>query len=461
MSAVSVGRSGQLWRQDAAAILHLAWPVFIGQIAVLGFATVDTLLAGRIGPVELASLAIGASVYITVFVGLSGTLLALGPLAGRLHGAGRHRRAGAQFHQSLWLGLALCVPGIALLRWPAPFLWLASASPDVAERATEYLHTLAWAVPAGLAFTAYRSFNTALSRPRAAMALQVGGLVLKIPLSTVLALGAGAVPAFGVVGCAWATVIVTWAQVIAGWATLRFDPFYRRYHVPHRRLQRPHRDALEQQLRLGVPIGASMLIEVTSFTFMALFIARLGTVSVAGHQIASNLTGLLFMMPLALAHASATLVAQAIGAQTPDTARRLGWHGLELALLVACAAAAGLFLARHWLASAYTHDAAVAAVAVQLLAWVALYHLADAAQTTAAYVLRAWHITTRPMVIYATALWGVGLAGGYVLAFRLAPAGALPAWASGASAFWLAGTVALAGAALALTLLLRQRTLQR
>lgn len=453
-------RFGGPWREDAAAIARLAWPVFIGQIAVLGFATVDTLLAGRVGPTDLAALAIGAAVYITVFVGLTGTMLALSPLAGRLHGAGRRRRAGAQFHQSLWLALGLSLPGIALLCWPTPFLWLANAPAEVAQRAAGYLHTLAWAVPGGLAFTAYRAFNTALSRPQAAMALQVGGLLLKVPLSTLLVLGAGPVPALGVVGCAWATVVVQWLQVLAGAWVLYRDPFYRPYHLPRGRLQRPHRATLRQQLRLGLPIAASMVIEVTGFTFMALFIAPLGTATVAGHQIAANLTGLLFMMPLSLANASSTLVAQAIGAGRADHGRRLGWHGLELALMIAGAAAALLYVGRPWLVRAYTTDAVVTAVALQLLAWVALYHVADAAQTVAAYVLRAWHITTLPMVIYATALWGVGLFGGHRLAYAV-EAASLPPWARGAAAFWLAATVALGGAAAALVLLLRGRSRRR
>lgn len=451
-------RSARVWRADATAILQLAWPVFVGQVAVLGFSTVDTLLAGRVGPVDLAALAIGSAAYITVFVGLMGAMLALGPLAGRLHGAGRRRRAGAQFHQALWLGTGLSVPGLALLLWPEPFLLLAQAEPAVAERVRDYLRVLAWAVPAGLWFTAYRAFNTAVSRPKAVMALQVGGFALKVPLSALLVFGAGPVPALGVVGCAWATVAVNWLEMAIGWAVLQRDPFYRPYRLPRGRLQRPHRATLRQQLSLGLPMAASMLIEVTGFTFMALFIARLGTVAVAGHQIAANLTGLLFMLPLALANASSTLVAQAIGARRDADARRLGWHGVELAVAIAVLAGAIVFLLRPLLVRAYSGDAAVAAVALPLLAWVAVCHVGDAAQTVAAYVLRAWHITTRPMFVYAAALWGVGLGGGFVLAFLVPDH--WPAAVRGPNGFWAAATAGLASAALALGWLLRQTAAQ-
>lgn len=95
----------QAWLADAKAILTLVWPVWVGQIAVLGFSTVDTLLGGRVGASDLAALAIGSAAYITVFVALMDAVLVLGPIAGRLHGAQRWAEAGAQFHQSLWLSL--------------------------------------------------------------------------------------------------------------------------------------------------------------------------------------------------------------------------------------------------------------------------------------------------------------------------------------------------------------------
>jgi len=449
----------QAWLADARAIIALGWPVLVGQVAVLGFSTVDTLLAGRVSASALAALAIGSAAYITVFVGLMGTLLALGPIAGRLHGAQRWAEAGAQFHQTLWLCLGLSVPGMAVLLWPDPFLALARADAEVAELARAYLQVLAWSVPASLWFTAYRAFNTAVSRPKAVMVLQVGGLLLKVPLSIALVFGIdGWLPAQGVVGCAWATVIVNLLEASLGWSVLQVDAFYRPYQLPRWRLQPPNRAALAAQLRLGLPIAASMLIEVTGFTFMALFIARLGTTPVAAHQIAANLTGLLFMMPLALANAASTLVAQAVGARRLADARRLGWHGVELGIAIAAVASLVVFLVRPGLVNLYTADGAVAAIALPLLAWVCVCHVVDAGQTVSAFVLRAWHITTWPMFIYATALWGVGLSGGYGLAF-LAPAD-WPAATRGAAGFWLASTAGLAVASVALMVLLHN-TLRR
>ena len=435
-------------------IVPMAWPVFIGQVAVLGFATVDTVLVARHSPTDLAALAVGGASYITVFVGLMGIVLAVSPIVGQLFGARKLAEAGQQLWQALWLALGLSLLGSALLAFPGPFLALAQASPAVADKVRGYLLMLALALPASLLFTVYRGFNTAVSRPKVVMALQVGGLALKLPLSLALVAGLPALglPALGVVGCGLGTLVVMWAQALVALLLLRRDPFYQRFALWAPAQRRPDAQRLRALLRLGLPMGLAILIEVTGFAFMAIFISRLGETAVAGHQIAVNLVSLLFMLPLGLSNATSTLVAQRIGAGDLADARRLGWHGLQFTLGLALAVGCTVYLARQAVLRLYTDNPLVLAAALPLLAWVALFHAADAVQTVAAFVLRAWRITTAPMLIFVVSMWGVGLGGGYTLAFH--SAGWAPAGWQGARGFWIAATAGLILAALLLSALL-------
>ena len=180
----------------------------------------------------------------------------------------------------------------------------------------------------------------------------------------------------------------------------------------------------------------------------------------AGHQIAANLVALMFMMPLAIGNASGTLVAQRIGAGDPHDARRLSWHALQIGVAVATLMGVTVYALREAILSLYTHDAVIVAAALPLLAWVVLFHVADAAQTVAAFVLRAYRIATVPLLIYAVAIWGVGLGGGYALAFDTR--GRVPEGLRGAPGFWAAATLGLvlAGGGMAVFLgwmLARQR----
>jgi MATE family multidrug resistance protein len=261
------------------------------------------------------------------------------------------------------------------------------------------------------------------------------------------------VPELGVTGAGIATALAMWVQVLLAAVLLRRDPFYAPFKLWGRGLHEPNRKALWGLLRLGVPMGLAILVEVTGFSMMALLISRIGTLPVAGHQIAVNIVSLMFMLPLGLANATGTLVAQRIGAGDLADARRLGWHGIALGAALATVLGLSIYLTSQQVIGLYTTDAAVAAAALPLLAWVVVFHLADAVQTIAAFVLRAWRIATLPMFIYAGTLWGMGLVGGYTLAFNLL--GNTPAALQGAPGFWAAATSGLVVAGFALAALMQ------
>lgn len=429
-------------------LVPLAWPVLVGQIAVMMFSTIDTLMMGRVSPEDLAALAVGSAAYVTIFVGLMGVVLAVGPIAGRQFGADDRAGAGRSFVQAQWLALLLCIPGCLALWFPGPFAALAQLDATQAAKVRAYTQPEAFALPAALLFTAFRGFSTAVSRPKAVMAMQLTGLAAKVPLNAVLVFGWGPVPALGVAGCGWATAIAMIGQAVVAQALLRHDGFYKPFAIPHLWHTRPRAPDLLGLVRLGLPMGGSILVEVTGFTFMAFFIARLGAIAVAGHQIAVNLVAMMFMIALALATAAGTLVAQHLGAGQKHEARTVGRHALSLAALVAATVGAVVALAREPIVSLYTSNASTAAAALPLLVWVWFFHLGDAMQTVAAYVLRAYQVATLPMAIYVVALWGLGIGGGYWLAFGEGGAGAL--------GFWRAATGGLLMAGLLLSLLLRR-----
>lgn len=449
------------WLADVRALLALGWPVLVGQVSMLAFATIDTVLVARASAADLAALAVGGAAYVTVFIGFMGIVNALGPVVGQLHGAGRLHEAGRKVHQAVWLAAALALAGMLLLAFPAPFLALAGASAEVDAKVRSYLLAQTFALPASLLFAVYRGLNNATSRPRKVMQIQLCGLAVKAPLTAALVLGAPAlgIPALGLTGCGIATAAAFWLHLLLALRDLRRDPFYQRYALLGRGLDRPDRASLVELWRLGLPMGASILVEVTAFSFMALFIARLGTTAVAGHQIVMNLVSLMFMIPLSLGFAASTLVAQRIGAGEPAVARRIGWHALWLSAGAAALLGLLVFFARGTVLAWYTREPAVLAAALPLVAWLVLFHTADAVQALTAAVLRGYKVATSPMLIYIAALWGVGLAGGWLLAFNAG--GVVPAALHGARGFWVASTAGLVVASAGLTALMAWTMRQR
>lgn len=264
--------------QDLRRIAALAGPVLVGQLAVIAFSVIDTIMAGRASATDLAAVGLGGSIYVTVYISLMGVLQALAPIAGQLYGAGRHAEIGVEVRQAAWLGLALAVPGMLLLSFPGPLLAFAKAPPELVDKATAYLHLQAFGLPAALGFRIYSALNNALSRPIMVTLLQLLGLAVKVPLNAWFIHGGLGLAPMGGPGCALASTLISWMWCLSGVLILRHGSAYRPLAI-FAAWSWPMRSHLWALLRLGVPMGLTYLIEITSFTLMSVFITRLGTVT--------------------------------------------------------------------------------------------------------------------------------------------------------------------------------------
>lgn len=424
---------------ELRVILRHAGTVLVGQLAVMAFGVADTMIAGRHSPQALATLSLASSIYISVYVALNGLVQALLPVWAELHGGGRTAELGRSVRQALYVCALASLAGIAALCFPDPWLAWTDVPPALWPEVRQYLLVLAAALAPSLLFRLYGTLNQSLGLPRLVTWLQAGALLVKVPLSALLTFGWGGLPGLGVVGCAWATLAVNCLMLLTGVWLLRSQDIYRPYQL-WRRMEAPDAAQLRRFLALGVPAGLSIMVEVTSFTLMALFIARLGEVALASHQIAASMAAVLYMVPLSLGIATSARAGYWMGAGEPARARTAAWTGLSVSAGMALLCAAGLGLSREAVAAAYAKDLAVAAAAAVWLGWVAWYHLADALQAVCVFVLRCWRVTLSPLIIYTALLWGLGLYGGYLLAYQgLGPWPARPSVES----FWAASTVAL------------------
>lgn len=443
-------------KSELPTIARHALTVLAGQLAIMAFGVTDTIVAGRHSPAALAALSVASAVFVSVYISLMGILQALLPLWAEQRGAGQLSAMGRSLRQSMYLCLGICVVGMVALLSPDALLRWADVPADLQVDVRNYLAILAWALPPAVLFRIYSTLNQSLGHPRLVTWLQLAGLGLKVPLSIWFTFGGAGLPALGVAGCAWATLVVNYTLLGLGWWWMRTQALYAPLQL-WQRMERPDWRQLGHFVRLGLPAGLAILVEVTSFTLMALFIARQGHLAAASHQIAANLAAVCYMVPLSLAIATSARVSWWRGAGDHVRARQLALLGLRLAVLLGLTLAALLLVSRHLLASIYTSDAAVAALTASLLLWVAAYHAADSVQVFCIFVLRCWRITVAPLLIYCLLLWGWGLAGGYWLAY-----GDASPW-SGVSTpapFWSMSAAALLVTAGAFSALL-WRTLRR
>jgi MATE family multidrug resistance protein len=416
-----------------------AGTVLVGQLAVMAFGVADTVIAGRYSDEALAALSVGSAIYISVYVGLIGIVQALLPIWAEMRGAREYEAVGRSLRQSLYLCSFITAVGMAALLFPGPLLRWAQVPELMQDEVQRYLAILAFGFLPSLLFRVYSTFNQSLGKPLLVTWLQVGALAVKIPLSVWLVAGGGGVAPMGAAGCAWATLTVNYLLLMLALVMLRSQALYKPFFL-WRRMERPDWPQIRGFARLGIPGGLAYLVEVTSFTLMALFIARLGTTASASHQIAASVAAVLYMMPLSMAIACSARVSFWLGAGRTDYARRVVVLGLKLTGLAALALAATISVAGKLLAGWYSGNPTIISLASSLLVWVAFYHVADATQALCAFLLRCYRITLTPLVLYGILLWGLGLFGGYQLAYE-GVAGRAATQSAGS--FWAASTIAI------------------
>ena len=140
--------------------------MLVSQWAGISFGVLDTAMTGHASPTDLAAMALSASIYITIFVGLMGVVHALIPILAQHFGAGNNAEVGRSWGQGVWLALGLSVVGAILMLFPDVWLSMSGdVAPDVRERIASYLRALVLAMPAALVFRTIYALGTAVSRP--------------------------------------------------------------------------------------------------------------------------------------------------------------------------------------------------------------------------------------------------------------------------------------------------------
>ena len=419
-------------RAGIKSILKLAAPIGAANLAIVCSGTIDTIMAGQTSAEDLAGVALGIAVATWISISLAGILQGVSPISGFAFGAKRFREVGDSLHQCLYLAVGLAVPGLVLTLQTKMWMAVAETSGLVAEIASQYL------LFAGLALPAILCGRTFIAVNAASMFVTLGIVVLKIPVNWFCMNKLG----FGGAGTGLSTCMLSWLALGAYVLIWRIDPYYRA--MRSRRWCRPSMKSICIQLKIGVPIGLSIFFEMTSYTLMAIFIARFGAVSLASHQIVANLVWLYYVVPFAVGVAGTVLVSQSLGAGSPESARYAAFLVMIMALFLAVAVSIINFIFRSEIASLYSSDEAVQKMAVSFITVASAYHIADAIQCSGSCVLRGYRITLIPMLVHSCLLCGVGLSLGSWFA------GLFPAdpFSLGALGFWIGAAVGLAFAAL-------------
>jgi len=264
-------------------------------------------------------------------------------------------------------------------------------------------------LPAYLLYTAFKQYEQAMGRTRAAVEAVIIANVVNALVGWIAVFETG----MGAIGVGVATSFATWIQL--AW-------LFARSPKPAPSDDAPRgfdRAMMRKLLHVGAPIALQLSAEIGVFSIVTVLMGRIGGRATAAHQIALGLASFSFMGALGIAQATSVRVGLSVGGQDRAGARRAG--GVGLLLGVASMATWSLVFAffPRALAHVFTPQGEVVEAAVALIRIAALFQLFDGAQVVAAGALRGAGDTRWPLVANVLTHWCIGLPLGCILAFVL------------------------------------------
>jgi MATE family multidrug resistance protein len=416
---------------EFAETLKLAAPMAATQLGQIAMMTTDLAFIGRLGDAAVAAAALAGTVYFVSFTVGMGLMSAVAPLAAQAFGARDPRLVRRSLRTGLWAALFISLP-IMMFPLRGEVILRALGQADLtAHLAQQYLFGLAWGVAPALWFIAIRGFMGALHRPQPVLWITLAAIPLNAGLVWLMVYGELGLPRLELLGAGLATSIVNGATFLAGlWIATQRKPF-RRYHILVR-LWRIDWALMRQLVVIGAPISVAFLMEYGLFSSAALLMGMISTTALAAHQIALQVTAILFMIPFGISMAATVRVGHAVGRNDAAGVKRAGFIAMALGIVIAAVltlivVSARFGIARLFLGEGLANADATVALAADLLLIGATFFITDGLQSIAAGALRGMNDTRLPLLFAAIGYWVIGFCAAYALAFHT-PLGPFGVW---------------------------------
>lgn len=429
----------------ARALLSLGLPLIGSQLAQFGLHVTDTVMLGWYGVLPLAAGVLGTSSFFVIFILGSGFAKAVMPMVASANARDDEVQVRRVARMGLWLSILFGILCYPLFWWSEPVLLALGQKAEVARLASDYLRIAGLGMIPALMVMALKSYLAALERTQVQLWVTLAAVPVNALLNWLLIFGNAGFPEWGVLGSAVATLTVQIASLVLLAIYAALLPSLRKYQL-FLRFWRPDWPGFRAVFRLGWPMGLTGLAESGMFHASALMMGWIGTVELAAHGIALEITALTFMVHVGLANAVTVRTGRFHGAGD-IAAMRLGAKvaiGLSLAV-------AGLTVVAFltypepmillFIAPENPERAMILSIGTALLACAALFQLADSMQVLALGMLSGVQDTKIPMAFASVSYWLIGIPASYVLAFPLG---------FGAVGLWLGLVIGLATAAASL-----------
>lgn len=423
----------ELWK-----LIVLTFPLYIANLTRIGMAVTDTIVAGKSSLTDLAAVSLGVAVIAPIMMSVGAIVTMVSPMVAKLRGEGREKRVGSLLHSARQLSLRLMAVETVLLLLGSCVFGVVTDDAEMAATARLYLYFVILNVPASILQRVVLGCFEGYRQTWPGMVVFLTALLINIPLNYIFVLGWGVIPPMGGAGCGLATTIVHWFIFLSLLGLLYAMPQHRRHAVQFLSLRRAYAPLCRRIFRLGFPLGVATLCEMGFFCVVMLLLAPLGKVVIGAHQIAMNISRLLFTLPLSLGVAVSIRAAYFVGGHQRHAFNAMVRTASLFTYAVITVLTLLTVLLRQEIVGIYAQSQAVADIAMALLLYCAVYQFSDGAQALFSGLLRGCHDTKIITCVNLVSYWVIGLP---LACFIIRGNGLLPC--SGAAGAWLSFIVVL------------------
>lgn len=412
-------KNAMTYRGHVRALAILGLPLVGGHLAQMAIGVTDTIMMGWYGVEALAAVTLASTYFFVLFIFGSGFAAAVMPMVATFQAEGDEASIRRAARMGLWLSFGFGLLALPLMIFSAPILRLMGQQEPVVLLGAEYLSVAGWGIVPALFVMVLKSYLAALERTKVVLWITILAAVCNALVNYALIFGNWGAPELGVTGAAIASVVTQFVSLIG-------IVIYARMTLPEhdlfRRLWGADLDMLVRVFQLGWPISITMLSEVGLFAASALMMGWLGTLPLAAHGVAIQLSALTFMVHLGLANAGTVRAGNALGRGDAAHLARgaLVVTGVSLTFAITTVAFFVLFPEFFIGIFVLEDDPArveILRIGVGILFMAGLFQLVDGLQAIGLGVLRGVQDTRVPMICAAVSYWGIGVPCSYLLGF--------------------------------------------
>ncbi len=404
--------------------LHLAFPIVLSQIGQVTVSLADTIMVGHVGTPELAASSFANSIFLIGMLFGLGITIGITPLVGKAFGDNKLTQVLIYLKNGLLTHFFAAV-FLSFLMFLVYFLLPLMGQPvEVLELAKPYYLLLCASYFPLILFFSIRQFFEGIGNTRIAMIITLTVNIINIGVNYVFIYGKLGFPELGLNGAGIGTLVSRIFMPILFAVFILKNTRFKKYFISAAR-QKFDKTKILSILKIGIPIGFQIVVEIIAFSVGAVMMGWLGEITLAAHQVAIGLASVTYMISLGISQANTIRVSHQMGIKDYKSLKIAANASTHLVLIFMALMGFVFVFARKILPYLFTTDLEVVRIASELLIVAAFFQIFDGLQVVMLSSLRGMADVKLPMFITFFSYLLIGIPASYIFAFlfHLGPVG--------------------------------------